>query len=176
MKKEVVLKALTGLLLCPGECGTDIYCGTCSYKHYGTGCHNVLKKEAKKFLMESQDDTFSCNRSVREYIVSILHEIGIPAHIKGYNYLIEALTLAVENQDILGAITKELYPQVAKVVGSTSSRVERAIRHAIEVAWDRGDIDILQSYFGNTVSLHKGKPTNSEFIALISEKIRMEIQ
>ena len=105
---------------------------------------------------------------------SILHEIGIPAHIKGYHYLRDAIMMAVNDMDVLNAITKILYPTVAKKYRTTSSRVERAIRHAIEVAWSRGKLDTLDELFGYTVSTGKGKPTNSEFIALIADTIQLE--
>lgn len=107
-------------------------------------------------------------------ITAVIHEIGVPAHIKGYQYLREAIRLSVIDETIIQAVTKELYPQVARRYTTTASRVERAIRHAIEVAWDRGDIDVLNRYFGFTVSNIKGKPTNSEFIAMISDKLRLE--
>lgn len=106
-------------------------------------------------------------------VTDIIHQIGVPAHIKGYYYLREAITLVVRDQTILNAITKELYPQIAKKFGSTASRVERAIRHAIEVAWDRGNVEVLDSFFGYTINSSRGKPTNSEFIAMISDKITM---
>ena len=107
-------------------------------------------------------------------VTSMLHEIGIPAHIKGYHYLRDSIMMAVEDMDVLNAITKILYPTVAKRHQTTSSRVERAIRHAIEVAWNRGKIDILDDLFGYTISNGKGKPTNSEFIALVADTIRLE--
>ena len=107
-------------------------------------------------------------------VTNMLHEIGIPAHIKGYHYLRDAIMMAVEDMDVLNAITKILYPTVAKKYQTTSSRVERAIRHAIEVAWSRGKLDTLDELFGYTVSNGKGKPTNSEFIALISDTIQLE--
>ena len=109
-------------------------------------------------------------------ITEILHQIGVPAHIKGYQYLRTSIMMSVENPDIINAVTKQLYPSVAKKFDTTSSRVERAIRHAIEVAWDRGDVDILNSYFGYTIHNSRGKPTNSEFIAMISDKLRLELQ
>jgi two-component system response regulator (stage 0 sporulation protein A) len=109
-------------------------------------------------------------------VTSIIHEIGVPAHIKGYQYLREAIILAVNDMDVINAITKVLYPQVAKTFQTTPSRVERAIRHAIEVAWDRGDLDTLQRFFGYTVSNTKGKPTNSEFIALIADKLQLQLK
>ena len=107
-------------------------------------------------------------------VTNMIHEIGIPAHIKGYHYLRDAIIMAVEDMDVLNAITKILYPSIAKKHQTTASRVERAIRHAIEVAWSRGKLDTLDDLFGYTVSNGKGKPTNSEFIALIADTIRLE--
>lgn len=109
-------------------------------------------------------------------VTEILHQIGVPAHIKGYHYLRDSIIMSVETPDIINAVTKRLYPSVAKKYETTSSRVERAIRHAIEVAWDRGDVDILNSYFGYTIHNSRGKPTNSEFIAMISDKLRLQIK
>ena len=114
--------------------------------------------------------------SIETLVTNIIHEIGVPAHIKGYQYLREAIIIAVEDMDVINAITKVLYPQVAKTFQTTPSRVERAIRHAIEVAWDRGDLDTLQKFFGYTVSNTKGKPTNSEFIALIADKLQLQLK
>ena len=114
--------------------------------------------------------------SIESMVTGIIHEIGVPAHIKGYQYLREAIILAVNDMDVINAITKVLYPQVAKTFQTTPSRVERAIRHAIEVAWDRGDLDTLQRFFGYTVSNTKGKPTNSEFIALIADKLQLQLK
>ena len=114
--------------------------------------------------------------SVEAMVTNIIHEIGVPAHIKGYQYLREAIIIAVGDMDVINAITKVLYPQVAKTFQTTPSRVERAIRHAIEVAWDRGDLDTLQRFFGYTVSNTKGKPTNSEFIALIADKLQLQLK
>ena len=109
-------------------------------------------------------------------VTEIIHQIGVPAHIKGYHYLREAIILSVKNSEIINSVTKLLYPTVAKNHGTTSSRVERAIRHAIEVAWDRGDIDVLNSYFGYTIQNDRGKPTNSEFIAMISDNLRLRLK
>ena len=114
--------------------------------------------------------------SIETMVTGIIHEIGVPAHIKGYQYLREAIIIAVGDMDVINAITKVLYPQVAKTFQTTPSRVERAIRHAIEVAWDRGDLDTLQRFFGYTVSNTKGKPTNSEFIALIADKLQLQLK
>ena len=113
---------------------------------------------------------------IEAMVTNIIHEIGVPAHIKGYQYLREAIIIAVNDMDVINAITKVLYPQVAKTFQTTPSRVERAIRHAIEVAWDRGDLDTLQRFFGYTVSNTKGKPTNSEFIALIADKLQLQLK
>ena len=107
-------------------------------------------------------------------VTSIIHEIGVPAHIKGYQYLREAIVIAAKDMEVINAVTKILYPEVAKRYHTTASRVERAIRHAIEVAWDRGDLEILQKYFGYTVSNAKGKPTNSEFIAMIADRLQLQ--
>ena len=107
-------------------------------------------------------------------VTKIIHQIGVPAHIKGYQYLRTAILMTISDNDIINSVTKILYPSIAKKYQTTTSRVERAIRHAIEVAWDRGDVDTLNSYFGYTVQNNRGKPTNSEFIALIADKIRLQ--
>ena len=112
---------------------------------------------------------------LRLEVTEILHQIGVPAHIKGYHYLRDSIIMAVEDPEIINAVTKQLYPSVAKAYETTSSRVERAIRHAIEVAWDRGDVDVLNSYFGYTIQNTRGKPTNSEFIAMISDKLSLKL-
>lgn len=109
-------------------------------------------------------------------VTEILHQIGVPAHIKGYQYLRDSILMAIEDDEIINAVTKRLYPAVAKKHSTTSSRVERAIRHAIEVAWDRGDVDVLNSYFGYTIHTDRGKPTNSEFVAMISDKFRLQLK
>ncbi len=109
-------------------------------------------------------------------VTEIIHQIGVPAHIKGYHYLRDSILLAVNDPSIINSVTKLLYPTVAKQNATTSSRVERAIRHAIEVAWDRGDVDILNSYFGYTIHNTRGKPTNSEFIAMIADKLRLRLR
>lgn len=132
-------------------------------------CHSHIRKK----------ESFPGKTHIREEdlenrVTNMLHEIGIPAHIKGYHYLRDAIMMAVDDMDVLNAITKVLYPTVAKKHQTTSSRVERAIRHAIEVAWSRGKLDTLDELFGYTVSTGKGKPTNSEFIALIADTIQLE--
>ena len=114
------------------------------------------------------------NQSIENMVTSIIHEIGVPAHIKGYQYLRTAILMTVKDSDIINSVTKVLYPTVAKQYQTTTSRVERAIRHAIEVAWDRGDVDTLNSYFGYTIQNNRGKPTNSEFIAMIADNLRLK--
>ena len=113
---------------------------------------------------------------IEAQVTKIIHQIGVPAHIKGYQYLRTAILMTIENNDIINSVTKILYPGVAKKYQTTTSRVERAIRHAIEVAWDRGDVDTLNAYFGYTIQNTRGKPTNSEFIAMISDKLRLELK
>ena len=111
---------------------------------------------------------------IEAQVTKIIHQIGVPAHIKGYQYLRTAILLTVNDSDIINSVTKILYPSVAKKYQTTTSRVERAIRHAIEVAWDRGDVDTLNSYFGYTIQNNRGKPTNSEFIAMIADNLRLK--
>ncbi len=114
------------------------------------------------------------SRNLERDVTDMIHEIGVPAHIKGYQYLREAIMMSVEDAEMLGSITKVLYPTIAKKYQTTASRVERAIRHAIEVAWNRGRMETLDAMFGYTINTGKGKPTNSEFIALIADKIRLQ--
>lgn len=116
----------------------------------------------------------SAPKNLEVEVTKIMHEIGVPAHVKGYQYLRDAIILVVEDINYLGAVTKELYPAIAKKYDTTPSRVERAIRHAIELAWDRGDTEKINKFFGYTVNGEKGKPTNSEFIAIIADKLRLE--
>ena len=114
------------------------------------------------------------SQTLEREVTAVIHEVGVPAHIKGYQYVREAIIIAVQDMDVINAVTKVLYPEVARRYSTTPSRVERAMRHAIEVAWDRGDLETLQRYFGYTVSNTKGKPTNSEFIAMIADRIRLQ--
>jgi len=120
------------------------------------------------------EHTESAPPDIETQVTKIIHQIGVPAHIKGYQYLRTAILMTVSDSDIINSVTKVLYPSVAKKYSTTTSRVERAIRHAIEVAWDRGDIDTLNSYFGYTVQNNRGKPTNSEFIAMIADNLRLK--
>ena len=126
---------------------------------------------------EKQQKTAMRTDTDIELVISdIMRQIGVPAHIKGYQYLRKAIMLCVEDSEMMGSVTKILYPTVAKEFKTTSSRVERAIRHAIEVAWDRGDVDVLSSYFGHTIQSQRGKSTNSEFIAMIADKITLALR
>lgn len=137
----------------------------------GGGSNSNLRK---RLGGGSSTSLITNNTSLEAEITNIIHEIGVPAHIKGYLYLREAITMVVENVELLSAVTKELYPSIAKRFNTTPSRVERAIRHAIEVAWSRGKVDTINNLFGYTVHNDKGKPTNSEFIAMVADKLRLE--
>lgn len=134
------------------------------------GGKNVILEEKP----QEKESGMTHQRNLEKDVTDMIHEIGVPAHIKGYQYLRDAIILSVNDMEMLNSITKILYPTIAKRHQTTPSRVERAIRHAIEVAWSRGKMDTIDALFGYTVSTGKGKPTNSEFIALIADKIRLE--
>ncbi|CDA89020.1 sporulation transcriptional activator Spo0A [Ruminococcus sp. CAG:563] len=138
---------------------------------------NIIAQRITQLAGWKNTGSHERNENDLEVVVSeIMHQIGVPAHIKGYQYLREAIILSINNTEMMGSVTKLLYPTVAKTFKTTSSRVERAIRHAIEVAWDRGDVDVLSSYFGYTIQSSRGKPTNSEFIAMIADKLRLRLK
>jgi two-component system response regulator (stage 0 sporulation protein A) len=142
---------------------------------YQLSGHDQMSGQAKGMVSRAVINTDDARKNDLEIeITNIIHEVGVPAHIKGYQYLRHAITMVVEDMDLLSAVTKELYPAIAKKNNTTPSRVERAIRHAIEVAWNRGKLETLNSLFGYTVHNDKGKPTNSEFIAIIADKLRLE--
>ena len=132
------------------------------------------KTSAARTISAMQKQNIEPVKDLEVLVTEFIHEVGVPAHIKGYQYLRDAIMMTVEDQEMLGAITKVLYPEIAKKHKTTSSRVERAIRHAIEVAWSRGRIETIEEMFGYTINTGKGKPTNSEFIALIADKIRLQ--
>ncbi len=137
----------------------------------------VSVRELNSSVIQSGGLNCSVSNTDLEVTVSeIMHQIGVPAHIKGYHYLREAIILSINDTEMINSVTKLLYPTIAKTFNTTSSRVERAIRHAIEVAWDRGDVDVLSAYFGYTIQNTRGKPTNSEFIAMISDKLRLKMK
>lgn len=134
--------------------------------------------EEKGIIIKPQAEALKPKEKVdiEEVVTSIIHELGVPAHIKGYQYIRTAILMVIENMDMLNYITKRLYPEIAKKYGTTSSRVERAIRHSIEVAWNRGRAETMNDIFGYTVHTGKGKPTNSEFIAMVADRIRLKIK
>ena len=136
----------------------------------------VERKASRDYINIPKESTSSVNsaKSMEAKITNIIHEIGVPAHIKGYLYLREAISMVVDDIELLGAVTKELYPSIAIKYNTTPSRVERAIRHAIEVAWSRGKVDTINNIFGYTIHTEKGKPTNSEFIAMVADKLKLE--
>ena len=141
------------------------------------GTDSGQEENVSRFLVEASKNGKQKPKEkhdLEQDVTDMIHEIGVPAHIKGYQYLREAIMMAVEDIDMLNSITKVLYPTIAKKFQTTPSRVERAIRHAIEVAWSRGRIETLDALFGYTVNTGKGKPTNSEFIALIADRIRLQ--
>ncbi len=135
---------------------------------------NVSGKSSQLQRKPMMQNNQSKPKNLETSITSIIHEIGVPAHIKGYMYLREAISMVYNDIELLGSITKVLYPDIAKKFNTTASRVERAIRHAIEVAWSRGNVESISSLFGYTISMSKAKPTNSEFIAMVADKLRLE--
>lgn len=183
MPKENTVKALVKLAMCPSNHADCPYREECTHRIYGEECYKKLRSEYGYVFDEfSGSVTGAMSSSIEtarpdpyQLVTDAMHTVGVPAHIKGYRYVREAILMAVNDPTVLDGITKVLYPKVAATFNTTSSRVERAIRHAIECAWDRCDISVLYSYFGNTVSIHKGKPTNSEFIALMSERVRFSL-
>jgi two-component system, response regulator, stage 0 sporulation protein A len=137
--------------------------------------HNAIIRS--DYTMESKASyRMPVQRNLEVEVTNIMHEIGVPAHIKGYQYLRDAIMMVVKDLDIINSITKQLYPSIAREYNTTPSRVERAIRHAIEVAWSRGQVEAIDALFGYTVSIGKGKPTNSEFIAMVADKLRLEMK
>ncbi len=138
--------------------------------------NTVINREIKAPYIEISDVNKKDEENLEALVTNVIHELGVPAHIKGYQYLREAIIMVVEDIDVINQITKSLYPQIAKKFSTTPSRVERAIRHAIEVAWSRGEQSSVERIFGYTISAAKGKPTNSEFIAMIADKLRLELK
>ena len=138
--------------------------------------NNMQAREIKAQYIEISPENKKAEENLEALVTNIIHEVGVPAHIKGYQYLREAIMMVVNNIDIINQITKQLYPDIAVKYHTTPSRVERAIRHAIEVAWTRGQTETVDNIFGYTISAAKGKPTNSEFIAMIADKLRLELK
>ena len=154
------------------ECGCDVVCTN-------SELINTLHRTdllTNRSLKPANSKIIISNIVVEKTVTEILHEIGIPAHIKGHEYIREGILMAVRDRSVLSAITKVLYPQIAQKYGTTAPRVERAMRHAIELAWNRGDVELLIKYFGYTVSSLRGKPTNSEFVAMLADHIRLNMR
>ena len=142
-----------------------------------SGIATILKNRQPRSAEQPKRDEGAAGAlppDIETQVTRIIHQIGVPAHIKGYQYLRTAILMTISDSDVINSVTKVLYPSVAKKYQTTTSRVERAIRHAIEVAWDRGDVDTLNSYFGYTIQNSRGKPTNSEFIAMIADNLRLK--
>ena len=154
------------------ESGAD-YCMLKPLNYQTVGERIIRLIAQKKNARNLSGIPATMGHDLESQVTKIIHQIGVPAHIKGYQYLRFAIIMTINDNDVINSVTKILYPTVAKEFGTTSSRVERAIRHAIEVAWDRGDIDTLNSYFGYTIQNSRGKPTNSEFIAMIADNLRL---
>ena len=138
--------------------------------------NSYMAREIKAPYIEISPEKKKDQENLEALVTNVIHEVGVPAHIKGYQYLREAIMMVVNNIDIINQITKQLYPDIANKYNTTPSRVERAIRHAIEVAWGRGQTETVENIFGYTISAAKGKPTNSEFIAMIADKLRLELK
>lgn len=141
----------------------------------GSGSAFITREPRQKYIELSENEA-KREENLEALVTNIIHEVGVPAHIKGYQYLREAIMMVVNDIDVINQITKSLYPKIAFKYNTTPSRVERAIRHAIEVAWGRGQQEAVESIFGYTISASKGKPTNSEFIAMIADKLRLELK
>ena len=138
--------------------------------------NNFIGREIKQQYIDISDSKYKSEENLEALVTNVIHEVGVPAHIKGYQYLREAIMMVVNDIEVINQITKSLYPKIASKYSTTPSRVERAIRHAIEVAWGRGQTEAVENIFGYTVSATKGKPTNSEFIAMIADKLRLELK
>ncbi len=150
----------------------------CMLKPYNIDslCQHIMSLSAGRYapICDEQEGADDRSADIETQVTRIIHQIGVPAHIKGYQYLRTAILLTIRDSEMINSVTKVLYPSVAKKYQTTTSRVERAIRHAIEVAWDRGDVDTLNAYFGYTIQNTRGKPTNSEFIAMIADNLRLK--
>ena len=146
-----------------------------NYKPSQNG-NNFISREPKLKYVDIPGNSQNSEENLEAKVTNVIHEVGVPAHIKGYQYLREAIIMVVNDIDVINQITKSLYPKIASKFNTTPSRVERAIRHAIEVAWGRGQQEAVENIFGYTISASKGKPTNSEFIAMIADKLRLELK
>ena len=169
----VSMVANQNLFIEASQAGADL-CLMKPYDYESVRNHIASLLRARKSYFKAEDAQNETDFDIETQVTRIIHQIGVPAHIKGYQYLRTAIMLTIQDSEIINAVTKILYPSVAKKYSTTTSRVERAIRHAIEVAWDRGDIETLNSYFGYTIQTTRGKPTNSEFIAMIADNLRLK--
>ena len=183
--RDAMMSTVLRMVCCPGKYDAQTPEAVCVHCPCAGDdrCREKLKAASLKYLQRCEcgyqvhkEPVTAQTSTLRGRISQVLHELGMPAHLKGYSQARYAIELVVHNPYMVDAVTKELYPTVAKAFNTTPSRVERAIRHAVEVAWDRGDLDTLQRFFGYTVSNIRGKPTNSEFIALIADHLRLEVQ
>ncbi len=180
----IEVKQQARLLPCPPQ----LFFATCSYDSEDT-ISRVMKAGfnycfikpysfdvayARTMMLLEMHREQDAGDDIEARVTGILHNMGVPAHIKGYGFLRQSIIMAVEDPEVISLVTKRLYPDIAKMNKTTASRVERAIRHAIEVAWDRGNVDVLNEYFGYTINNMRGKPTNSEFIAMIADRLRLE--
>lgn len=143
-----------------------------NFAYVSIGSNDILRETRAQYIGKK---SLNKEKNLEVEITNLIHDIGVPAHIKGYQYLRDAITIVANNMDVINQITKTLYPTIAQRYGTTPSRVERAIRHAIEIAWARGKVETMDSIFGYTVNNVKGKPTNSEFIAMLADKLRIEV-
>lgn len=171
--RDQTLSALIKLALCPGDRSDPEICSRCHYRG-APDCHKQLRRESlqisQKVLNLPEDTTLEMR------ITSLLHDMGIPSHIKGFRYVRFAILSTVQNPELIEDMLCGLYPLVAKEFNTTYSRAERAIRHALELAWERGDLSVLQKWFGWSVNSSRGRPTSSEFIALIADRLRLEMK
>ena len=172
---DKITRLLVHLAMCPGDYqNTCEICRDCPARGEKNCKQNLKEQVMKIYRVESADHESTYNLESR--IVEVLKDLGVPTNLNGYDYLRSVIAMCVEDKTILESITGRLYPEIAERYDTTPSRVERAIRHAIEVAWDRGDLDVFKRYFGNTISSMRGKATNSEFISCIATNLRMEVQ
>lgn len=176
MYTEPEIQAICRILEAQGHCTTLIKAAT-NDGDLNNAINFTLKRANINFAETTNLDTVAKEKTeanMELQLTKLIHTIGIPAHIKGYRYVITAIQLVMQDPNIINSVTKQLYPSIGKTYSTTSSRVERAIRHAIEVAWDRGDYDTINDIFGYTIQSSRGKPTNSEFIAMVADNLRLK--
>lgn len=172
---DKITNLLVHLAVCPGDYQTTCeICQDCPAREQKNCKQNIKRKLMQTYRSESVD--YESTYNLEHHITEVLKDLGVPSNLSGYDYLLCAIDMCVEDKTILRCVTRCLYPELAKRYGTTPNSVERAIRHAIEVAWVRGDLDVLKQYFGNTISSSKGKPTNSEFLSCVANCLRMEAQ